>query len=64
MNYNPAIFTDTAAQTQVIPHVVHSALELAIQLNENPKSVGEILMNTKKLELSTFEVLINEATGY
>jgi hypothetical protein len=60
INTNPALFTDTKSQADIIPTVVNKTLDVVLQLNQDPENIGQLVKDPKKLDLGTFEVLYQE----
>ena len=48
MNTNPAMFTDTKVQKELIPKVAENTLEIALGLFENPDLINEVEANPAK----------------
>ena len=48
VNTNPAMFTDTKVQKELIPKVAENTLEIALGLFENPDLINEVEANPAK----------------
>jgi len=59
INANPALFTDTIPQSEVIPAVVAKTLEIVLQLNQDPEYLEQLLKGQAKADTGNFEVLYN-----
>ena len=64
MNMNPAIFTDTTTQTNIIPKVIHTALDLILDLQCPTKNLEQMCQNEDKLPKGEFQLIRNEATNF
>jgi len=58
-NTNPALFTDTKVQSEIIPTVVNKTLDIVMNLNANQDKLEQLVKDPSMLDLSTFEVLYN-----
>ena len=60
VNTNPAMFTDTKVQKQLLPVLTKNTLDTVFELYENQSSKGLL----DKLEGRNYELLYCEQTGY
>jgi len=64
INSNPALFTDTLPQNEIIPQVFKKSFDLVLKLNENPDKISSLISTIKEITPDGFSVLFNSDAIY